>query len=166
MTPTPITLPAHLSPRISADVVARLVGVGEMTLLAEPLLAFIASRACPGHVLLETLDQVPQWVLAGRIIVSGFHSPLEQQVFQSLLRRKGRAVKVLARSFSAHGYRPDPAEKEALAESRLLILSTSPPSATRITRANALERNRLVLALATECIVPHVAKGSPLADFA
>lgn len=163
MTPAPITPPAHLALRITTEVAARLRGVGEAALLTEPLLGFIASRECPGHVLLETLDRVPEWVKAGRVIVSGFHSPLEQQVFQSLLRRKGRAVKVLARSFSAQGYRPDPAEKEALAESRLLILSASPSSATRLTRANALERNRLVLALADEYLIPHVSSGSPLA---
>jgi len=163
MKSAPVTLPPLSAQRAGIEATTRIVGAGETALLAEPLLGLIASRACPGHVFLETLDQVPQWVQTGRVIVSGFHSPLEQQVFQSLLRRKGRAVKVLARSFSAQGYRPDPAEKEALAESRLLILSASPSSVTRLTRANALDRNRLVLALADECIAPHVADGSPLA---
>ena len=32
----------------------------------------------------------------GSVIVSGFHSPLEQQVLRSAFRRSGRAVKVLA----------------------------------------------------------------------
>ncbi len=49
--------------------------------------SLIGSRECPGQVLLETLEHVPEWVKAGRVIVSGFHSPLEQQpvVFQSQL---------------------------------------------------------------------------------
>lgn len=34
----------------------------------------------------------------GRAIVSGFHSPLAQQVLRSVLRRSGRAVKMLARN--------------------------------------------------------------------
>lgn len=41
---------------------------------------------------------MPEWVKAGRVIVSGFHSPLEQQVLHSVLRRTGRVVKVLARN--------------------------------------------------------------------
>lgn len=37
-----------------------------------------------------------------------------------------------------------------------------PPNVTRTTRVTALARNRLVLALASEYVVPHVAVGSPL----
>ncbi|MHB1359168.1 MAG: hypothetical protein ACYCWC_06240 [Rhodocyclaceae bacterium] len=39
----------------------------------------------------------------------------------------------------------------------------SPSAACRTTRDTALARNRLVLALASEIIAPHVADGSPLA---
>lgn len=107
MKPTPITLPPHLVARLPADTGARIVGVGNAALLTEPLLGLIASRECPGHVLLEILDRVPEWVKAGRVILSGCHSPLEQQVLRSVIRRKGRAVKVLARGMT--GYRPPPA---------------------------------------------------------
>ena len=96
MNPVPISLPPHLAPRIVADQAARLIGIGNPALLAEPLFGFIASRQCPGHVFIETLERVPQWTKAGRVLASGFHSPLEQQVLRSLLRRQGRAVKVLA----------------------------------------------------------------------
>ena len=140
--------------------------VGNAMLLDEPLLGFIASRECPGHVLIETLARVPEWVKAGRVIVSGFHSPLEQQVLRSLLRRKGRAVKVLARRFGnpVADYRPTPEEREPLAIGRMLILSAFAHDVARTTRATALARNRLVLALATDIVVPHVAAGSPLAE--
>lgn len=79
----PITLPATCPRRVRAELAARIVGIGETALLDEPLLGLIASRECPGHVLLETLDQVPQWVKTGHNIVSGFHPPLEQQVLRS-----------------------------------------------------------------------------------
>lgn len=165
MKSAPITLPALCAQRVGPEVAARIVGAGETALLDEPLLGLIASRECPGHVLLETLDRVPQWVKAGRVIVSGFHSPLEQQVLRSLLRRKGRAVKVLARGFGDKGgnYRPTPEEREPLASGRLLVISSFAPSVTRTTRATSLARNRLVLALATEIVAPQVAAGSPLA---
>jgi predicted Rossmann fold nucleotide-binding protein DprA/Smf involved in DNA uptake len=165
MKSAPIALPANCAQRVGAELATRIVGVGETALLDEPLLGLIASRECPGHVLLETLDRVPEWVKAGRVIVSGFHSPLERQVLRSLLRRKGRAVKVLARGFGGQSadYRPTPEEREPLASGRMLVISAFAPSVTRITRATALTRNRLVLALATEIVVPHIAAGSPLA---
>jgi len=157
----PVTLPSHCAPRVGAELATRIVGVGETALLAEPLLGLIASRECPGHVLLETLDRVPEWVKAGRVVVSGFHSPLEQQVLRSVLRRKGRAVKVLARGMA--GYRPTAEEREPLAAGRMLVITVCPPEVRRTTLEAALARNRLVLALASEIVVPYVADDSPLA---
>ncbi len=151
MKPTPILLPPHLAPRIAADLGARLIGIGNPALLAEPLLAFIASRQCPGHVFIETLERVPHWAKAGRVLVSGFHSPLEQQVLRSLLRRQGRAVKVLARHLPpGRDYRPAALEREPLTQGRLLILSASPATENRTTRASALARNGLVITLSDE----------------
>lgn len=162
MKPAPIDLPPDVALRVNADVVAHIVGVGGAHLLTEPLLGVIASRQCPGHVLIETLDLVPNWVQAGRVVVSGFHAPLEQQVLRSLLRREGRAVKVLARGL--RDYRPSPEEREPLAQGRLLILSAMDSKVQRTTRETALERNRLVLQLAAEVCAPYIAPGSPLSD--
>ncbi len=161
----PVILPPVCAQRVDTELSTRIVGAGETSLLCEPLLGLIASRECPGHVLLETLDRVPEWVKAGRVIVSGFHSPLEQQVLRSVLRRKGRAVKVLARGFDDKSgeYRPQPDEREALAAGRMLVITACPPEARRTTRATALARNRLVLELATEIVAPHVTEESPLA---
>lgn len=151
MNPVPIPLPPHLAPRIAADQAAHLIGIGNPALLAEPLLSFIASRLCPGHVFIETLERVPQWAKAGRVLVSGFHSPLEQQVLHSLLRRQGRAVKVLARHLPpGRDYRPATLEREPLTQGRLLILSASPVTENRTTRASALARNGLVITLSDE----------------
>lgn len=160
MKPAPLTLPPHCIQRIGSELTARIVGAGETALLAEPLLGLIASRQCPGHVLLETLDRVPEWVKAGRVIISGFHSPLEQQVLRSALRRKGRVVKVLARGMK--DYRPAPEEREPLTAGQLLVITACPPEVRRTTRATALERNRLVLTLASEIVAPHVSPSSPL----
>lgn len=162
MKPAPVTLHPRCAQRVGPELAARIVGAGETALLAEPLLGLIASRECPGHVLLETLDRVPEWVKAGRVIVSGFHSPLEQQVLRSVLRRKGRAVKVLARGMME--YRPQPEEREPLTTGRMLVITACPPEVRRTTRETALARNRLVLDLATEIVAPHVASGSPLAS--
>ncbi|MDD2728097.1 DNA-processing protein DprA [Malikia sp.] len=160
MKPVPVTLPPICAQRIRPECAARIVGVGETALLAEPLLGLIASRECPGQVLLETLDRVPEWVKAGRVIVSGFHSPLEQQVLRSVLRRKGRVVKVLARGMS--DYRPTAEEHEPLEAGRMLVITACPSQVRRTTRETALERNRLVWTLASEHYVPYLSPDSPL----
>lgn len=162
MKPQPVTPPAALLERLNIKVLIQLTGVGNAALIDAPLLGLIASRECPGQVLMETLERVPQWVQTGRVIVSGFHSPLEQQVLRSVLRRKGQVVKVMARGIL--DYRPEPDEREPLAAGKMLVITAFPPAVTRTTRSSALARNRLVLALSAECIVPHVATGSPLAS--
>lgn len=155
MKPAPIPLPPRLVSRIPDDTAANFVGVGNAALLAEPLFGFIASRQCSGHLLIEALERVPQWVSEGRVLVSGFHSPLEQQVLTSHLRRGGRAVKVLARALAVSGYRPaTPEERQALTENRLLVVSTFPASTQRTTRKTALQRNQLIRALALEVCEP------------
>ena len=150
--------------RVGPENDAQIVGAGGAALLGEPLLGLIASRECPGNVLLETLEHVPQWVKARRVIVSGFHSPLEQQVLRSLLRRNGHAVKVLARCFSASGYRLAKEEQDAFANGRLLIISAFGTDTPRVTRVFAIKRNELVIALSTEVVTPFISKGSPLEE--
>lgn len=164
MKPAAITLPVLCVPRVGAELSARVIGVGETSLIGKPLLGLIASRECPGNVLLATLERVPQWVKAGRVIVSGFHSPLEQQVLRSLLRRNGLAIKVLARCFSASGYRLAKEEQDAFANGRLLIISAFGVDTPRVTRVSAIKRNELVIALSTEVVTPFISKGSPLEE--
>ena len=161
MKPAPVTLPAPLR-RLGDSAPAQWAGVGNMALLDEPLLGLISSRECPGQVLVETLERVPEWVNAGRVVASGFHSPLEQQVLISLLRREGRAVKVLARGMT--DYRPLIEERKAFAAGRLLVLTAFAPSVQRVTRETALMRNQHVVALSAELIVPYVSEDSPLAS--
>ena len=60
-------------------------------------------------------------------------------------------------------YRPQPEEREPLAAGRMLVITACPPEARRTTRETALARNRLVLELTTEIVVPHVTEKSPLA---
>lgn len=162
MNPVSVLTSSALHKRLGQDTSKTVSGVGNIALLDTPLLGLIASRECPGQVLLETLEMVPQWVRAGRIIVSGFHSPLEQQVLRSLVRRNGQAVKVLARGFTGAHYRPTAEEREPLEAGRMLILTACAPSVLRTTRATALERNQLVLTLAAELVIPFMADESPL----
>ncbi len=160
MKAAPVTLPTALQLRLGVDAPSQFMGVGNTALLAQPLLGLIASRQCPGHVLLQTLELAAQWGRAQKVVLSGFHSPLEQQVLRSMLRRQGRAIKLLAHALD--DYRVPDEEQVPLAKGRLLVLSACLPSVTRTTRATALARNRLVLALADTHCVPYLSPASPL----
>lgn len=163
MKPVEQLLPSIVNGLGSENCSAPLMSLGNSELLNCWLIAVLASRQCPGSVLVETVHRVPEWVSAGKVVVSGFHSPLEQQVLRAVARRRGRLVKVLARCFADSGYRADSMEKEALADGRMAIISACDARTARTTRRSAIDRNRLVLALSSEIVVPHVAPGSPLA---
>lgn len=137
-------------------------GIGNRELLDRAPIGLLCSRECPGDSLLKTLDMVPRWVASGAVIVSGFHSPLEQQVARSLLRRDGRLIKVLGRCLD--GYRCLPEEREAIRAGRMLVISTFEASVRSTTRKTALERNRLVVSISSSLYVPHIRDGSPLAE--
>jgi predicted Rossmann fold nucleotide-binding protein DprA/Smf involved in DNA uptake len=159
--PTQVPLPERADRALAGPKPVSLRAVGNPALLAVPLLGLLASRDCPGRILLDTLELVPQWVSEDRVILSGFHSPLEQQVLRSVLRRRGRVVKVLARGMGE--YHPPAQEREPLASGAMLVLTAHPDRVLRTTRETALARNRLVLALATDLIIPHVEPLSGLA---
>jgi predicted Rossmann fold nucleotide-binding protein DprA/Smf involved in DNA uptake len=153
--------------RFCAKIPEALYCIGNAALLDEPLLCFIASRSYPGNILLQTVERVPEWLKAGKVITSGFHSPLEQQVLRSTLRRNGRVVKVLARGISDRSnLRLAPEETEAIALGNMLVATAFSPEAHRTTRETALERNRLVLALADEICIPWAEEGSELGKMA
>ena len=157
-----LPLPDLARSRLGELTPVTLAFLGPVEWLHGPLLGLLCSRECPGNAILATLDRVPEWAKAGRIVISGFHSPLEQQIFRSLLRRSGRAVKVLARTLE--GYRLPLLERAALDAGRLLLISPFPAEVRRTTRQTALDRNRLVIALAGELVTPHVREHSPLAE--
>ncbi len=116
MKATPVTLPTALQGRLGVAAPAPFMGVGNTALLAQPLLGLIASRQCPCHVLLQTLELTAQWARAQQVVLSGFHSPLEQHVLRSMLRRQGRAIKLLAHALD--DYRVPDAEQAPLAKGR------------------------------------------------
>lgn len=134
--------------------------LGNAELLKAPLLGLLCSRECPGHIILETLDRVPGWVAENRVILSGFHSPLEQQVLRSLLRREGRAVKLLARTLKVTRLTVE--ERAAIEAGRMAVASAFAATVTRVTRQTAETRNQHVARLATELVIPYARPGSSL----
>ena len=64
-----------------------LTGVGNQALLATPMMAFFASRQCPGTAIRAAMDWALHQAREKNVVVSGFHSPLEQSALKVLIAR-------------------------------------------------------------------------------
>ncbi len=148
--------PARLRERLSDAAPAQLTALGNFALLALPKTGLFCSARCPGHVILTTYDQAARWRDAGRCIISGFHSPVEQECLRILLRGSQPIIICPARALP----RRIPAEWQTpLADGRLLILSGFTAAEKRVTTELATRRNALVAALADEVCFAHITPG-------
>lgn len=107
------------------------------------------------------MDWALQQARARQVVISGFHSPLEQSVLKVLIAANSPAVVVLARPLQ--GARLPPEWAEPLAKGRMTVLSGA-TTAGRLTQQLACERNAQVAQLAKKIVVPHVSLGGSLAD--
>lgn len=123
-------------------------------------LALLCSRACPGSLIVQTLDVVRALRETAWTVVSGFQSPTEQECLEILLRGEHPVIVCPARS--VEGMRIPGAWKAAVAAGRMLITSPFNKNVHRATAALAEERNRFVVSLADAVFIPHAAPGGSL----
>lgn len=132
--------------------------LGETNLLAEKKLALICSQKCSGDVILKTYDFARLVRGMGIAIVSGFHSPIEQDCLPILLPGPGPVIMVQAHRLSVSRL---PTEwQKAIDAGRLLLLSPFHEKQKRVTAQFAAERNRFVAAISDELLIPYAAPGS------
>jgi predicted Rossmann fold nucleotide-binding protein DprA/Smf involved in DNA uptake len=152
--------PARLHERLGATAPPQLTAIGNLDLLPLPKTALFCSTRCPGKIILATYDQAAKWRDAGRCVISGFHSPVEKECLQILLRGSQPIIICPARALP----RRVPADwKKSLAAGRLLILSAFAPTANRATAELGYRRNEFVAALADEVFIAHTTAGGHLA---
>lgn len=137
-----------------------LTGCGSRVLLDGDLSAFFASRQCPGSAIRAAMDWTLQQARARRVVVSGFHSPLEQSVLKVLIQARSPVVAVLARP--VNGARLPSEWIESVAQGRMAVVSVATTTA-RLTGELAMARNQLVAQLATDIVVAHASPGGALA---
>ena len=114
--------------------------------------ALVCSAKAPASILLAVHDLAQQWRYGSHTIISGFHSPVEQEAFEILLRGPGQVIYCSARSLPK---RIKPAWHTALDNGRLTILSPFPDSVRRVTKETAVLRNRVISALADEILIAY-----------
>jgi predicted Rossmann fold nucleotide-binding protein DprA/Smf involved in DNA uptake len=132
---------------------------GNIGLLEEYKTAFICSRKIPAGVVLKSYDWAIAMRNAGKCVISGFHSPIEKDVFYFLLKGNQPIILILARGMIRE---IPPKIRKAIDEDRLLILSIFNDEIVRVTKETALVRNRFMLENAEEIFIPSMTPGGSL----
>ncbi len=148
--------PVRLRERLGDAAPAQLSALGNLALLALPKTALFCSARCPGAAILRAYDQAAHWRDTGRCIISGFHSPVEQECLRILLRGTPPLILCPARSLPQ---RIPEDWRAPLAAGRLLILSAFAAAEKRVTTELATRRNEFVAALADEACFAHITPG-------
>lgn len=155
--------PFRFGEQVAVTAWSRLWTIGDRTILAHPLLGFFCSSQCPGDIILRTYDLARALRDAGVPVIGGFHSPMEQECLDLLLRGRQPIVVCPARSIERMRL---PAEwRKPIDDGRLLVLSPFPAQHRRPTVHLAEERNRLVGETAQTLFVAHAAPGGKTEAF-
>ena len=161
--PTKAEYPAALKTRLGDRQLPRVTALGNLDHLNTRLLALLCSAKCPGNLILDTYDLARSLRNAGVATIGGFHSPMEKECLDLLLRGKQPVVICPARGIQR--MRTPSAWKPALDDGRLLVLSPFREADRRMTAALAVRRNEFVAAIADEIFVAYAAPGSKTEQF-
>jgi len=134
--------------------------LGNISLLDRKKIGYFASSKIATLSVLPTLDWAAEVANSEDVaIVSGYHSEMEREALDFLLRGKCGIVCVLARSI----YKKIP-EKfcEAYNSGRVLFIAPFKTSATRTSRLLCQQRNEYVASISDELIFSSINVGSSL----
>lgn len=139
-----------------------LATLGDAAILKRTKIALFCSAKCPGKLILDTYDLAKTFREQGVTVISGFHSPMEEECFRILLRSPHPVIWCLARGM----LRRVPAKpvdcRTAVTEGRLLIVSPFPVTVRHVKAKTAIARNRVVADMAAAVVIAHAAPGSKI----
>ncbi len=164
VTPSDPHFPAGLAntPPFAGE--ATLYGLGDQRLLKRTCVGLICSVQCPGSVVIKTFDAIRELRDAGVIVAGGFHSPMEQECLEFLLRGEQPVLVCPAKGLSRP--RLPAAWREAIDAGQLLLVTPFDDSVRRTTKVQAQTRNQFVAALATAVLIPHASPGGKAEEIA
>lgn len=155
--------PATLSCYFGQQAPESIVAIGNPDILQSKTLAVFCSNKCPGNIILKTYEVMRQIRERGIAVISGFHSAMERECLNILL--KGRQSVIICPARSIEGMRIKPECRKPLEDGRLLILSPFSGKEKRISSDRAVRRNYFVAALATAIFIPYATPGSRTDSF-
>ncbi len=147
-----------------AQKTTKMATIGNVDLLNQHKTGLLCSRKCPAEKILDAVELFKDWAKEERMVISGFHSPVERECLKILLKSSGRAIICSARGI---GKMRIPSEwKAPIAEGRLLIVSPFHDTIRRSTVVTAKKRNAFIASLADKVIVIHANPGSAIEQYA
>jgi predicted Rossmann fold nucleotide-binding protein DprA/Smf involved in DNA uptake len=150
--------PAQLSVCLGEDAPTALGYIGNVELLKSEPLALFCSKKCPGNLILKTYDLAQSLREAGTSVMSGFHSPVERECLNILLRGRNPIILCLARGLER--IRIPKEYCKPMDEGRLLLLSPFSEKYRRADAKLATARNAVVAAIVDSVFVAHAEPGS------
>src|SRR5262249_53067332 len=163
LTPTSPHFPAALQSGTLLAPCPQIWALGNLDILTMPLLGFFCATRCPGSVILRTYDLALALREAGISVIGGFHTPMEKECLEVLLRGPQPVVICPARNIER--LRLPMSWRKPYDEGRLLVLSPFVARQRRPTTELAEYRNRFVATLATNIFVAYAGPGSKTAQF-
>jgi len=122
--------------------------------------AFLCSQQCPGEIVLKSYDWAKEQRERGNCIVCGNHSQIEKDVFEILLKGKQPLILVLPRSLKK---RWESEIEKAVNKNRLLVISPFEEDENkRVTRENAIRKNKTIISLGNNIVVGYKTKNGQL----
>jgi predicted Rossmann fold nucleotide-binding protein DprA/Smf involved in DNA uptake len=151
-------LPANLEQRLGWFSAKNLRAVGNLGIADRTKLALFCSKKCPGTLIIRTHDLAHTLRHGGATVIGGFHSPVEKECLNVLL--KGTQPLIICPARGLDGMRVCAAWRKPIEEGRVLLLSPFDKRYPRATADLAQKRNEFVAALADVVYVAYAAPGS------
>lgn len=133
--------------------------LGNKEILNNYKIGFLCSRKVPANIILKTYDWAIEQRDKGVCVVSGFHSKIEKDVFDILLKGNQPIILVLARALKQ---RWGSTIKDALKKDRLLIISPFPIKVKRITSDTSYMRNKTIIKISDKVYIPFASEGGQI----
>jgi predicted Rossmann fold nucleotide-binding protein DprA/Smf involved in DNA uptake len=155
--------PSYLQDREHRGLFPQVWALGDINILQKPLLGFFCSVKCPGEVILRTYDLARALRDAGVPVISGFHSPIEKDCLDLLLRGTQPVVLCPARGIQKMRLGKD--LKTDIGKGKVLVLSPFEGKVKRPTAQISELRNLFVGALAEAVFVSYAEPGGKTEKF-
>ncbi|GBD95744.1 MAG TPA: hypothetical protein ENG83_04480 [Nitrospirae bacterium] len=150
--------PSALKKHLAADVPKTINAIGNPDILQNKTLAIFNSIKCPGKIIIKTYEYIRQLRESNITVIGGFHSPLEQECLNILLKGKQPVILCPARSIETMRIKKE--FKKPIDEGGFLILSPFSFNHNRISSGRADKRNHFAAAIADKIVIPYAAPGS------
>jgi len=137
-------------------------GLGNLEILKVPLLGFFCSVKCPGEIILQTYDLARALRDNCISVIGGFHSPIEKDCLDLLI--KGDQHIVLCPARSIENMLIKKVFREPLDEGRLLFLSPFEKKIKRQTAKTSQLRNQFVAMLANAVFIAYAEGGGKIEE--